>query len=147
MFHNLTEADMYLECGTGNKSIMIYNSDKRFDVDVLFARIVNAYRVMQAHRYREIVTGHLNCKLIFSSEEPRLASLQVLISSRPYGIYLKDKAYHKQLARGIAAVTGLEIYITSTIAADIEIGIGKPVAETQAYLVLKDAISELSSFL
>jgi hypothetical protein len=83
--------------------------------------------------------------LIFTSDRPTRTSLKVNISSRALGIYADKKAYHTQLAREMFSLTGLDVYQTNDSDADLEFGIGNLDANTQGFVMLKDAILQLIS--
>ena len=136
---------MYVTFGSGNKQIIIYNADKRPDVDVMLSRIASSYKAMLAAGYPNIARVERGCKLIFTSDRPTRASLKVNISSRALGIYADKKAYHRQLAREMFSLTGLDVYQTNDSDADLEFGIGNLDANTQGFVMLKDAILQLIS--
>ena len=135
---------MYVAFGSGNKQIIIYNADKRPDVDVMLSRIASSYKALLAAGYPNIARVERGCKLIFTSDMPICGSLTIYITSRPHGIYTDVQAYHKQLARVLYSATGFDVLQTSGSDADLEIGIGNMDAGTQGYVMLKDAIPEFT---
>ncbi len=136
---------MYIELGTGYREIMVYNADKRHDVDVMLWRIASSYKAMLAVGYPIIARAERCCKVIFTSDMPGRTALNVYISSRPCGIYTDEQAYHKQIARAVFSATGFDIYQTNSSVADLEIGIGGLDAGTQGFVILQDAILKLIS--
>ena len=137
---------MYIEVGSGYRRILFYNKEKRHDVDVMLSRIAETYTTMHAAGYYPCIErAERSCKLIFTSDRPTRASLKVNISSRALGIYANKKAYHRQLAREMFSLTGLDVYQTNDSDADLEFGIGNLDANTQGFVMLKDAIWQLIS--
>ena len=129
---------MHIELGTGCKKIIFYNADKSDDIDAMLARIAAAHNAMISAEYPSAVQAKYNYKLIFTSESIDCDGLRIHISSRPCGIYTNNFAYHKQLAHKLFTMTGFEIHHIDT--ANIEIGIGGLDAQTQGFVMLKDAL-------
>ena len=138
---------MGIAFGSGHTQIVIYNADKRYEVDLMLSRIAAAYQAMLTVGYPSVTRAEHSCILIFSSCKHVCAALNLSISSRPYGIYVDECAYHKQLAQVIHRETGFEIHPTNTVDADLEIGIGGLDASTQGFVILKDALLGLADIL
>ena len=136
---------MYIVLGNGYKEITVYNVERRHDIDAMLSRIAASYEAMLAVGNPCITRAQSGCKLIFTSDRPTRASLKVNISSRALGIYVDEQAYHRQLAREMFSLTGLDVYQTNDSDADLEFGIGNLDANTQGFVMLKDAILQLIS--
>ncbi len=138
---------MHIELGTGQKHILYYNIERSNEVDLMFTRISATYRTMLGLGYPYIIEANRNCKLILSSERFDLTGLRIIVSSRPYGIYTNRTAYHKQIARAIYTMTGLDMYERDSTEADVEIGVGGIDVGTQVYVMLKDAVLGLANMI
>lgn len=136
---------MYIVLGNCYKEITVYNVERRHDVDAMLSRIAASCEAMLAVGNPCITRAQSGCKLIFASDRPTRASLKVNISSRALGIYADEQAYHTQLAREMFSLTGLDVYQTNDSDADLEFGIGNLDANTQGFVMLKDAILQLIS--
>ena len=138
---------MHIELGMGQKHVLYYNMDKSYEVDLMLTRIAAAYLTMLGSGYPHIMDTNRSCKLIFSSESPACPGLRIIVSSRPYGIYTDRSAYHKQIARAIYTMTGLDIYERDSIEADVEIGVGGINVETHGYVLLKEAVLGIANMI
>ncbi len=132
---------MHIEIGTGEKSIVISNKEKSHEIDVMLTRIASTYSSMISMGYPDALAAYRKCKLIFTSENMDCKGLIINVSLRPCGIYTDEYAYHKQIARALYTVTGMDVHECADAA--VEIGIGGIDACTQGYALLKDALITL----
>ncbi len=132
---------MHIEIGTGEKTLVISNTERSHEVDVMLTRIATAYSAMVSMGYSDAMAAYRKCTLIFTSENNDCTGLSIGITLRPYGIYTDEHAYHKQIARALYTVTGMDVHECADAA--VEIGIGGIDADTQGYALLKDALISL----
>ena len=136
---------MYIEYGMGRNQIVYYNADKSLEVEVMLKHIACAYNAMIAAGYPGIINSIHRCRVIFTDEERTRTGLVINISTQPYGIYANKSAYSKQIAKALFTMTGINIYEQDCTEAAVEIGMGGIDAQTQGYVILKDAILEISN--
>lgn len=135
---------MHVELGTGQKNIAYYNADKQQEIDLMFLRIAAAYATMLRLKYPEIERLNRNYTMIFSSESTIGDALIVKVTGRSCGIYVSENAYCKQMSNALHRLTGLPVKADKH-AQTVEIGIGGMDAESEGYVLLKDALLELPS--